>query len=105
MDGEERYNPVEAKKKEKKQTKLTIDDLQNMDEFNLGEWLPILEQAADEADIGKVGVVQWNEPAEVGAGFKEVHIDENTSNPFNLTMMHSLKIPIFTPYEIYRSKF
>ena len=78
VDGEEKYNPIEAKKKSKKQTKLTVDDLENLDEFNLGEWLPILEQAADEADIGKVGVVQWNEPAEIGAGFKEVSIDENT---------------------------
>ena len=79
VDGEEKYNPLEAKKKQKTQTKLTIDDLQNMDEFNLGEWLPILEQAADESDIGKVGVVKWNEPSEIGAGFKEVHIDENTT--------------------------
>ncbi len=79
VDGEERYNPIEAKKKEKKQTKLTLDELENLDEFNLGDWLPILEQAADEADIGKVGVVKWNEPADSGVGFKEVAIDENTS--------------------------
>ena len=78
VDGEEKYNPIESKKTAKKQTKLTVDDLENLDEFNLGDWLPILEQAADEADIGKVGVVQWNEPSEIGAGFKEVSIDENT---------------------------
>jgi len=52
--------------------------MENLDEFNLGEWLPILEQVADEKDIGKVGVVKWNEPAEIGKGFKEVFIDENT---------------------------
>jgi Rad3-related DNA helicase len=78
VDGEERYNPFEYEKKQKTQTKLTMDDLQNMDEFNLGEWLPILEQAADEVDIGTVGVVKWNEPNEVGTGFNQVHIDENT---------------------------
>ncbi|MBP98484.1 hypothetical protein CMK18_21245 [Candidatus Poribacteria bacterium] len=78
VDGEERYNPMEAKKKEKKQTKLTLDEMDNIDEFNLGEWLPVLEQAADESDIGTVGVVKWNEPSEVGAGFKEVGIDHNT---------------------------
>ena len=78
VDGEERYNPSEAKKKEGKQTKLTLDEMDNLDEFNLGEWLPILEQVADEKDIGKVGVVKWNEPAEQGKGFKEVFIDENT---------------------------
>ncbi len=78
VDGEERYNPSEAKKKEGKQTKLTLDEMENLDEFNLGEWLPILEQVADEKDIGKVGVVKWNEPAEQGKGFKEVFIDENT---------------------------
>ena len=82
VDGEERYNPVEAKKKQKKQTKLTIDDLQNMDEFNLGEWLPILEQAADESEIGKVGLVKWNEPSETGAGFKQIHIEKDTK-PIN----------------------
>ena len=78
VDGEEKYNPIEAKKNQKKQSKLTLDELDNLDEFNLGDWLPILEQAADEADIGKVGVVQWNAPAENGVGFKEVSIDENT---------------------------
>jgi len=52
--------------------------MENLDEFNLSEWLPILEQVADEKDIGKVGVVKWNEPAEQGKGFKEVFIDENT---------------------------
>ncbi len=78
VDGEERYNPMEAKKKEKKQTKLTLDEMDNIDEFNLGEWLPILEQAADESDIGTVGVVKWNEPSEIGAGFKEVGIDHAT---------------------------
>ena len=78
VDGEERYNPSEAKKKQGKQTKLTLDEMENLDEFNLGEWLPILEQVADEKDIGTVGVVKWNEPAEQGKGFKEVFIDENT---------------------------
>jgi ATP-dependent DNA helicase DinG len=78
VDGEERYSPMEAKKKEKKQTKLTLDEMDNLDEFNLGEWLPILEQAADESDIGTVGVVKWNEPSEIGAGFKEVGIDHTT---------------------------
>ena len=78
VDGEERYNPTQAKKNEKKQTKLTLDEMDNLDEFNLGEWLPILEQVADEKDIGKVGVVKWNAPSENGKGFKEVLIDENT---------------------------
>ena len=78
VDGEERYNPTQAKKNEKKQTKLTLDEMDNLDEFNLSEWLPILEQVADEKDIGKVGVVKWNEPAEIGKGFKEVFIEETT---------------------------
>ena len=78
VDGEERYNPIEAKKNEKKQTKLTLDELDNLDEFNLGVWLPILEQAADETDIGKMGVVKWNEPNEVGTGFKQVDIGQGT---------------------------
>ena len=78
VDGEERYNPTDKKKNEKAQTKLTLDELDNLDEFNLGEWLPILEQVADEKDIGKVGVVKWNEPSEIGKGFKEVNIEENT---------------------------
>ena len=79
VDGEEKYNPIEAKKNQKKQTKLTLDELDNLDEFNLGAWLPILEQAADEKDIGTMGVVKWNEPNEIGTGFKQVDIDENTT--------------------------
>ena len=78
VDGEELYNPTNNKNNEKAQTKLTLDELDNLDEFNLGEWLPILEQVADEKDIGKVGVVKWNEPSEIGKGFKEVNIEENT---------------------------
>ena len=78
VDGEERYNPSEKKKQEKKQTKLTLDELDNLDEFNLGDWLPVLERVADEKDIGKVGLVKWNEPTGSGKGFKEVTIDENT---------------------------
>ena len=85
VDGEERYNPIEAKKNEKKQTKLTLDELDNLDEFNLGAWLPILEQAADEKDIGTMGVVKWNEPNEVGTGFKQVDIEQTTpSNSIRL---------------------
>ena len=80
VNGEERYNPHEAKKKEKKQTKLTLDELDNLDEFNLGEWLPMLEQVADEGDIGKIGVVKWKGPVEKGKGFREIEIDENTKH-------------------------
>ena len=79
VDGEEKYNPMEAKKNHKKQTKLTLDELDNLDEFNLGAWLPILEQAADEKDIGTMGVVKWNEPNESGTGFKQVDIDKDTA--------------------------
>ena len=78
VDGEEKYSPLEAKKNHKKQTKLTLDELDNLDEFNLGAWLPILEQAADESDIGTMSVIKWNEPNEVGTGFKQVDIDEDT---------------------------
>ena len=30
VDGEEKYNPIESKKTAKKQTKLTVDDLENL---------------------------------------------------------------------------
>jgi Rad3-related DNA helicase len=84
VDGEEKYNPTNTKNKEKKQVKLSIDELDNLDEFNLGEWLPILEQAADEADIGTVGTIQWNAPSDIGSGFNEISIDENTkANQFD----------------------
>ena len=79
VDGEERYNPTTAKKKQGKQTKLTLDEMENLDEFNLAEWLPLLEQAADEKDIGKVGVVKLKMATDEKKGFKEVFIDENTS--------------------------
>ena len=52
MDGEEIVNPKNVKKEKKT---LSKEDIEDIDEFNLSQWLPILQQSANEKDIGKMG--------------------------------------------------
>jgi len=79
FDGEERYNPKEQQKKAgKQQTIKETEDLEDLDEFNLKEYLPVLESLADEKDVGKVGVVKHQGHDAKPKPFLQVDIDEST---------------------------
>ena len=76
FDGEERFNPQEQKKTT--QNTLDKEDLDDLDEFNLKEFLPVLESIADEKDIGKVGVKKLKGATDAKKPFKQVDIDQTT---------------------------
>jgi ATP-dependent DNA helicase DinG len=93
MDGEE---IVSNERKKEKKDSLSKEDLEDIDEFNLAQWLPILEQVADEKGVGQMG----ERPLPVlkeGIGFHQEDIQENTpySNDWDIlskdTKFHPLR--------------
>ena len=59
IDGETVVEQVNYKKP-KQLPIINENDLSTLDEFNLKQWLPILEQTADESQIGKLGERVWS---------------------------------------------
>jgi Rad3-related DNA helicase len=74
IDGEEF---ISEEKKKKTQT-ITKEDLEDIDEFNLAQWLPILEQVAEEKGVGTMGERPLS-PIKEGIGFSQEDISETTS--------------------------
>jgi len=74
MDGEEIVNPKNVKKEKKT---LSKDDIEDIDEFNLSQWLPILQQSANEKDIGKMGET-FLPLVSKDIGFNQEDIDSDT---------------------------
>ena len=77
LDGEEKYNPNQ-KKDTKKQNTLTTDDLEDIDEFNLKDYIPLLKDFDDGKDIGKTGVKNTNGHKDEEKEFTQYDVDEDT---------------------------
>lgn len=93
LDGEQ---IVSNEKKKKTSEALTKGDLEDIDEFNLAQWLPILEQVADEKGVGQMG----ERPLAVlkeNIGFHQEDVSEKTpySNDWDIlskdTKFHPLR--------------
>tara|TARA_R110002012_G_scaffold315755_1_gene530008 strand:- start:4137 stop:6404 length:2268 start_codon:yes stop_codon:yes gene_type:complete len=74
IDGEEVIfnskikNPIE---------KLSREDLDNLDDFNLNQWIPLLDSIANEAEMGKMGNRNWK-PVINDIGYEESDIESDT---------------------------
>jgi ATP-dependent DNA helicase DinG len=94
VDGEEVVS--DKKKKEKKQQTLSKEDLEDIDEFNLSQWLPVLQQVMDEKGVGTMGE-KTLAPVQEGLGFLQEDIDSKTtySNEWDIlskdTKFHPLR--------------
>lgn len=75
IDGEEIVSVAFKQSKSKTLSTVRNGDMASIDEFNLGAWLPILQQTADEKDIGKMGERKWSAITDK-PGFLEIEIDE-----------------------------
>ena len=77
LDGEEKYNPNQ-KKDTKKQNKIEPTDLEDLDAFNLKDYIPLLKDFDDGKDIGKTGIKATNGHKEEEKEFAQYDVEEDT---------------------------
>tara|TARA_R110000824_G_scaffold77072_1_gene195039 strand:- start:3607 stop:5874 length:2268 start_codon:yes stop_codon:yes gene_type:complete len=58
--------------------KITKEDLDNLDNFNLNQWLPLLDTIGKETDMGELGNLKWK-PIIEGLGYEETDIESDSA--------------------------